>query len=210
MALPTSVTIHCGDQVCSWDQMNRTTNLLVHLADDYKLPNLNRFQLTERGSLVSSFQRAQHLSYLRDATQSALFSTDPYVPMMTALLYAKNSRATDLRDNVFAILPLVSPETTRLAAEYRQSHIELYKQAALGLLTTRLDFLSACQYSEESTNELPSWVPDCSQPWKYYPALVQSTSDDEVDQPEDPVAVYVASKFALKVSGYVLDTLALK
>jgi hypothetical protein len=84
------------------------------------------------------------------------------------LVQARNYKSTDYRDKVFSVLGLADPDNHELRARYQLEVHDVYLWAAKALLPLSggLDLLMGCQ-NPECDNNLPSWAPNLSAPWKY-------------------------------------------
>ncbi|KAH6892588.1 heterokaryon incompatibility protein-domain-containing protein, partial [Thelonectria olida] len=104
--------------------------------------------------------------------------------LLPLLELRRNSKATDPRDKIYALLELSADgEGGRFPVDYRLSVAEVYTNAALFLIQSRKDLrvLSAVQHSEESRSDLPSWVPDWREPWKVKPLVFRPPTRPEVE-----------------------------
>ncbi|KIW66998.1 hypothetical protein PV04_06276 [Phialophora macrospora] len=93
-----------------------------------------------------------------------------FLPLPELLLHARYCSATDLRDKVYSMLGLADPEIYPLRADYRLSLPEVLKSAARVILPSKkgLRLLGACQ-NHDRRHDLPSWVPNLIDGWKYHP-----------------------------------------
>ncbi len=89
--------------------------------------------------------------------------------LFQVLASQRNKGATDPRDKVYAFLGISSqPGDCEIQPDYDMDINKLYIAVAKQLIqetSHQMDVLSACQPSY-STRNLPSWVPDWSQPWR--------------------------------------------
>ncbi|ORY59116.1 heterokaryon incompatibility protein-domain-containing protein [Pseudomassariella vexata] len=96
--------------------------------------------------------------------------------LLRLLVTGRICRATDSRDKVFALLPMLERVPEELRADYSKSVTQVYVETAKYILSTSgLMFLSCIQHhsDQDASNtaepRLPSWVPDWSQrvmePW---------------------------------------------
>jgi hypothetical protein len=112
------------------------------------------------------YHHAKGLRTLRKNTHAG----HAFLPLPELLLHARYCSATDLRDKVYSMLGLADPEIYPLRADYRLSLPEVLKSAARIILPSKkgLRLLGACQ-NPDRRHELPSWVPNLIDGWKYHP-----------------------------------------
>jgi hypothetical protein len=121
--------------------------------------------------------------------------------------------ATDPRDKVFALLPLLEDaRTENLSADYAKETVEVFAEVATWLLSVvGLSFLPCVRGGSKLTN-LPSWVPDWSlyvrEQWMiglggvYYPLSASGNTNAVAE-----VLFAVNHTPKLKVRGIAVDTI---
>lgn len=185
----------------------RTADLLTYLVDEYHLPALQQPGIRRDGSCTSCFHEAVQLIDIRDRFR---VDTD-YGELEDLVLRFRDCQATDLRDKVYATLPLTAPDVTDIKADYRKEKEEVYKEVALSLIVRGgLEYLTGCQNPSRS-NGLPSWVPDLdtrANPRRpaynmdHQRCLETSHRDPENDFPN---FTYVAEHSRLDIQGVIFD-----
>ncbi|EPE30305.1 hypothetical protein GLAREA_13028 [Glarea lozoyensis ATCC 20868] len=109
-------------------------------------------------SLQRSFSRQQ---FARSSSQK----------MSDLLLQHRGLKASDPRDNVYALLGLASDMSkSKFLPDYSKSISEVYKRLTREIVVKRknLAIICASQPSATSRSGLPSWAPDWSSPWIYF------------------------------------------
>ncbi|KAK5265453.1 hypothetical protein LTR99_000177 [Exophiala xenobiotica] len=93
-----------------------------------------------------------------------------FILLHDLMLASRDCQATDLRDKVFSTLGLADPEVYDIRADYRLPLPEVLKISARKILPQKggLQLLGACQ-NPERRHELPSWVPNLIEQWRYQP-----------------------------------------
>jgi hypothetical protein len=82
--------------------------------------------------------------------------------LLPLLCKGRRCDATDPRDKVIAVLPMLADAPENLRADYAKSTAQVFTETAMWLLSAvGLSFLP-CVVGGSSINELPSWVPDWS------------------------------------------------
>ncbi|KAL8688568.1 MAG: hypothetical protein Q9218_005558 [Villophora microphyllina] len=95
-----------------------------------------------------------------------------------------NLSATDLRDKVYAFLAFSdSEEAARIAPSYEKSVEAVYSDAAYRSIQSveSLDVLELAIKSDKSSINLPSWVPDFSQPLPSLPFMTHNVGSTGFD-----------------------------
>lgn len=207
IALPEDVTFHCGVETCNWKDLMRTADILTYLADEYHLPTLQIDGLRDQDSYGSCFQKALGLYELRE--EMGRWGGQTYGELNSLALKWRDCQATDPRDKVFAMLPLINPDETDIQADYHKDKLKVYKETTLSLLRSKTDFLSGCQNPSRS-NGLPSWVPDlevASRPLLTETDFGYNKSPDQWGDEPDDVAnfVYISDQERLDIEGVIFD-----
>lgn len=81
--------------------------------------------------------------------------------LLSNLVVCRGSKATDLRDKVFAVMGI---KPTTLKADYSTSVQTVYTEAAKTVNSQELISLLCCVDHPDKASGLPSWVPDWSSP----------------------------------------------
>ncbi|EXJ66746.1 uncharacterized protein A1O5_09941 [Cladophialophora psammophila CBS 110553] len=147
----------------------------------------------------SFYHQARSIRALRKASHAGR----SFLPLQDLLLHFRHCKATDLRDKIYSMLGLADPEIYLLRADYRLSLPEVLKSAARAILPQKngLRLLGACQ-NHERCHDLPSWVPNLIDDWKYRPFEADdarhyiSTAEPSVKFDQD----------TLLAKGFILDS----
>ncbi|KIX95488.1 uncharacterized protein Z520_08608 [Fonsecaea multimorphosa CBS 102226] len=170
-SLGSRTQVSWGDYNIGFDVLSQAV-MAIEYADSlgHQLPALclgAENQQPGDGTLDFSFyHQARSLRTLRKASHSGR----SFVPLHELLLHSRHCKATDLRDKVYSMLGMADPEVYLLRPDYRLSLPEVLKSAARAILPQKkgLRLLGACQ-NYERRHDLPSWVPNLIDDWKYRP-----------------------------------------
>jgi hypothetical protein len=139
--LSKSAVVYCGQKTISWDAVKHFKQFNVSAKWVENLPYIiNRRQITPNDAVAVEFQ------------------------VLTELLRARHCEATDPRDKIYALLPLLSNEGINpdIIPDYGLSVTHVYTAVATYLLNKiGLELLSAIKGRSQLAG-LPSWVPDWS------------------------------------------------
>jgi len=175
-------------------------------------------------SAVKSFNKwnagikwLRDLPYVVSMSKKSLTIGDPGSVMLNALLQARHCGATNPRDKVYALLPLLhlSGKQFNITPRYGDSLVKVYTDCGATLIEDHgFEVLYAVQGGPRIDN-LPSWVPD----WNIPPRrMILGTSSGKsqfcvskkIDVPQKP-QIITSTSFdsntetisALRVSGYL-------
>ncbi|KAF4449497.1 hypothetical protein F53441_7232 [Fusarium austroafricanum] len=159
VVLSAEKTVYCGDKTLSWSAMINFKHYLVNSSVESRLPYV-----------VST--SSKHFRE-KDITGSTLFGpleTEPrsgiQEAMLTALLDSRHCEATDMRDKIYSLLPILDSYDTPLdlRPRYQDTLAKIYTDCAIALMPDRgWEILYAVQ-GQSNAKGLPSWVPDWSVP----------------------------------------------
>lgn len=99
--------------------------------------------------------------------------------MLNALIETRYCAATDPRDKVYGLLPLLHAldQELNLTPQYEDSVAKAYTDCAVALMTRRRFEMVLCAVQGRSNhNDLPSWVPD----WSNEPRRTIMGKDDDI------------------------------
>ncbi|KAF2011402.1 HET-domain-containing protein [Aaosphaeria arxii CBS 175.79] len=142
IALPNSAIVHCGKRTIDWAAIQ-----------NFQRWNVNAKWLAELPFVLSMPKRSLELD-------------EPEHAMLNALLKSRHCAATDPRDKVYALLPLLRKFNKRIELQprYQDTATEVFTDCAKTLIATcGWDILHAVQGGSKLP-DLPSWVPDWSVP----------------------------------------------
>ncbi|KAK7183477.1 hypothetical protein DPSP01_008515 [Paraphaeosphaeria sporulosa] len=110
-------------------------------------------------------QICQHIGFIDECRRSSQHGTGGQLSLFNLLYRSRRCGATDLRDKIFGLYPLVKDQSTLPEANYEKAVRTVYTETALHLIRTtgRLDVLScagAARVPHTRPLNLPSWVPD--------------------------------------------------
>lgn len=162
VALSNVVTLMCGQKSVSMDVLSSALTALEYIERlGHRMPDFS-----PSSSIISWTYHPNQLTELRRNTNAGY----SWVELERLLPNARACKATDARDTVFSVLGLADPEVYPMYANYRSDLKDVLLAATRAVLTKEngLDILGACQNPEKQHN-LPSWVPNLSEPWKAPP-----------------------------------------
>lgn len=182
VALARFTIVVCGRDRISWDN-------LVRLVRDVDVPQVASFD-KHMALPGNPRQRIAIITQMIASQRAGLYHTD----ITQLLLLAKSSKATDVRDMIFAFygvtLLTTFPDYTRsvemLYADIIEMYIisitrETYYSTFHDLTEERLTHqLMSILYSAGSLNQhysLPSWIPDFTYSWHLAPLWCKTTSN---------------------------------
>ncbi|KAK6697982.1 hypothetical protein SNK05_010830 [Fusarium graminearum] len=137
-------TIYCGDKMVSWSAMENFKHHLVNKVRPFPLPYV-----------VSTQMEGEHLSERKSRHL-----------MWKTLLNSRHCEATDPRDKIYGLLPILDSFGARLgiSPRYQDSPAKIYTDIAMALLADVGWCLLSAVQGGSSIDDLPSWVPDWSVP----------------------------------------------
>ncbi|KAK4060669.1 hypothetical protein Trihar35433_10077 [Trichoderma harzianum] len=148
-------TVYCGDKVFPW-------------------------------SAVKSFQQwnasqnwLERLPFVVTSSRASLTKSRPERTMLKALIETRYCAATDPRDKVYGLLPLLHAfdQELNLTPQYEDSVAKVYTDCAAALMTQQRFELVLCAVQGGSDrNDLPSWVPD----WRNEPKRTIIGENDDI------------------------------
>ena len=181
--LPSSGIVYCGEKSLPWSAIQ-----------NFNKWNTDKKWLNQLPFVVSSIKKTLDQNPLRVNAGNAMLKT---------LLDARHCEATDLRDKVYALLPLLQhlhfPDSKfTLTPRYGESLASVYLECAKELFPScGYELLRGVQ-GGSGLKDLPSWVPDWSVPplrqvlhsanrikWnsKWFPPIANRGKDDPPYQP---------------------------
>ncbi|KAJ3547922.1 hypothetical protein NM208_g1252 [Fusarium decemcellulare] len=140
--LSTEKIVYCGEKVLPWSAIKNFNHYHTSTSSQSQLPYV-----------VSTSEK----SFRERTTEDS---------MLKALLDSRHCEATDPRDKVYSLLPLLDffNKPLGLTPRYQDTLVQVYTDCAKALLADQgWKMLSAVQ-GGPGTNNLPSWVPDWSVP----------------------------------------------
>ena len=108
----------------------------------------------------SGIDRIEQIDTMKRYT-NIIISPDYQPGLLSNLVHCRGSKATDLRDKVFAVLGI---KPTTLKADYFTSVKTVYTEATKTVNGAELIDLLCCVDHPDKASGLPSWVPDWSNP----------------------------------------------
>ncbi|KAF4435134.1 hypothetical protein FACUT_7392 [Fusarium acutatum] len=136
--LSSEKTIYCGEKEIPWPAMENFKHYLVNTRLQFRLP------------------------YVVSKASKYLAVEDAQIFMFYALLDSRHCKATDPRDKIYSLLPILQSHNKPLdlIPRYQDTPARIYTDCALSILPScGWSLLSAVQGNLRTEN-LPSWVPD--------------------------------------------------
>ncbi|KAE8450834.1 hypothetical protein EG329_005747 [Mollisiaceae sp. DMI_Dod_QoI] len=125
-------------------------------------------------------------------------------------IHARNCKATDPRDKVYAILGLLGDDNEDIVVDYTLPVAEVAKQA-FKKLVSRNNHLDALIFSQNSSREqgIPSWAPNICSPFKARPSRLKGRSSSIYNAAKGSVDKFsfLADGNTLCVQGLIFDTI---
>ncbi|CZR54135.1 uncharacterized protein PAC_04018 [Phialocephala subalpina] len=125
-------------------------------------------------------------------------------------LHARNCKATDPRDKVYAILGLLGDDTEDIVVDYSLNIDEVAKQAFTKLVSTN-NRLEALIFSQNPNREqgIPSWAPNICSPFNMRPSRLKGQSSSLYAAAKGSVEKFsfLADGITLRVKGLIFDTI---
>ncbi|KAF5709455.1 heterokaryon incompatibility 6 OR allele [Fusarium mundagurra] len=140
--LSSEKTIYCGEKEIPWSAMENFKHYLVNTRLQFRLP------------------------YVVSKPSNYFTVEDAQIFMFYALLDSRHCKATDPRDKIYSLLPILQSHNKPLdlTPRYQDTPARIYTDCALSMLPScGWSLLSAVQGNLRTEN-LPSWVPDWDVP----------------------------------------------
>ncbi|KAF4340804.1 hypothetical protein FBEOM_5256 [Fusarium beomiforme] len=136
--LSTEKTVYCGEKEFSWSVMENFKHYLVNTRLQFRLP----YVLSTPGK------------HFEEKTREEI--------MLKSLLDSRHCEATDPRDKVYSLLPILNSYNKPLSIRprYQDTLAKVYTDCAMALLQDRGWSLLYAVQSQSGIEGLPSWVPD--------------------------------------------------
>ena len=147
----------CGRKCVSWADISIFTGNIARqdLTQSFEA-------LTEVAGDVSEsgINRIEKIDGIKEYTKIKI-SPDYQSGLLSNLVECRGSKATNLRDKVFAVMGI---KPTILKADYSALVCDVYTEAAKTVNSQELISLLCCVDHPDRISDLPSWVPDWSTP----------------------------------------------
>jgi hypothetical protein len=146
----TQLDVTCGQLHLEWDD-------LVYAA--------RCFAESPMFAATDTAQICQHIGFIDECRRMTQRGTDDRLSLFNLLYRSRRCGATDLRDKIYGLYPLVYDQSTLPEPSYEKAINTVYKETAIHFIRTtgRLDVLScagAARAPHTRSLNLPSWVPD--------------------------------------------------
>ncbi|OAG44225.1 hypothetical protein AYO21_01682 [Fonsecaea monophora] len=204
VSLGARTLVSWGDHSISFDVVSQAVMAIEYVDSlGYQIPGqysgIEAPQTADSKAAFSFYHQAQSLRALRKAS----YAGHMFLPLHDLLLHARHCKATDLRDKVYSMLGLADPEIYLLRADYRLPLTEVLKEAARSILPQKkgLRLLGACQ-NHERRHDLPSWVPNLVDDWKYRP--LQADDGSHYISVGEPSVAF--DQDTMLVKGFIFDS----
>ncbi|KAF5618633.1 heterokaryon incompatibility 6 OR allele [Fusarium sp. NRRL 52700] len=140
--LSSEKTIYCGEKEIPWDAMDNFKHYLVNTRLQFRLP-----YVVSKASKSSAVDDAERF-------------------MLSALLDSRHCEATDPRDKIYSLLPILQSHNRSLdlIPRYQDTPGRIYIDCALSMLPRCGWSLLYAVQGNSKIEHLPSWVPDWNVP----------------------------------------------
>ncbi|ENH63829.1 Heterokaryon incompatibility protein 6, OR allele [Fusarium oxysporum f. sp. cubense race 1] len=144
--LSSEKTIYCGEKEIPWSAMENFKHYLVSARLQFRLP------------------------YVVSKASNYFAAEDAGIFMLYALLDSRHCEATDPRDKIYSLLPILQSynKSLNLIPRYQDTTAGIYTDCALSLLPSCGWSLLYAVQGNVRTENLPSWVPDWNVPPQRY------------------------------------------
>lgn len=210
IAVAQSITFHCGDSTCTFQDIGASVERLTNLVNQLGFEPQQQKATRSGGHgnpaspfKVSPFVQADLLHRLK----YRMGNYEGYMDLKNLMFHTRSCKATDLRDKIFSILGLADPDIHELQPDYHLSVNETFVAATCSLIskTRSLDFFSACQ-NPERLNGLPLWVPNLLDNWRAWP-FEPVHQLHQVPPNEEAEYTFDKDSAVLRVTGSYLDSI---
>ncbi|KAF5551867.1 heterokaryon incompatibility 6 OR allele [Fusarium mexicanum] len=140
--LSSEKTIYCGEKDIPWSAMENFKHYLVNTRLQFRLP------------------------YVVSKASKSLAVEDAQKLMFYALLDSRHCEATDPRDKIYSLLPILQSHNRplELVPRYQDTLAKIYTDCALSILPSCGWSLLYAVQGKSKTENMPSWVPDWNVP----------------------------------------------
>jgi hypothetical protein len=206
--------LQCGDVTLSWDALIITAKFISYLM---VRPDLRAYFAAVRPLDNQGLRRLFNMEKQRQSPQI-------FANLLETLANYRYFHATDPRDKIYALQGLATGlAVDELLPDYSLDFQDVYVQAAKYFILKQASFdcLGFCKFSLRDTN-LPSWVPDWSNPGISHPLAKYETKKTHDSEPRHiyhitavPTALFadqsrtpnILNDRILVVSGFCVDVI---
>ncbi|KAI1042168.1 hypothetical protein LB505_002980 [Fusarium chuoi] len=144
--LSSEKTVYCGEREIPWSAMENFKHYLVNTRLQFQLP-----YVVSKASKSIAVENAERF-------------------MFYALLDSRHCEATDPRDKIYSLLPILESHNRALdlVPRYQDTPARIYTDCALSILPTCGWCLLYAVQGNLRTENMPSWVPDWNAPPQRY------------------------------------------
>jgi len=158
----TQLDVTCGQLHLEWDDLAYAARC---------------FAESPMFAATDTAQICQHIGFIDECRRIMQQCTDDRLSLFNLLYRSRRCGATDLRDKIYGLYPLVYDQSTLPEPNYEKTISTVYKEAAIHLIRTtgRLDVLSCAgtaRAPHTHSLNLPSWAPD----WHSYDKSISLAS----------------------------------
>ncbi|PQE05118.1 het-6-heterokaryon incompatibility protein [Rutstroemia sp. NJR-2017a BVV2] len=150
VANTTQLDVTCGQMRLEWDDLVYAARCVAE---------------SPMFAATDTAQICQHIGFIDECRRMMQQGSDDRLSLFNLLYRSRRCGATDLRDKIYGLYPLVHNQSTLPEPNYEKAIDTVYKEIAIHLFRTtgRLDVLScagAARAPHTHSLNLPSWVPD--------------------------------------------------
>ncbi|KAG4263847.1 hypothetical protein FPRO03_09123 [Fusarium proliferatum] len=144
--LSSEKTVYCGEKEIPWPAMENFKHYLVNTRLQFRLP------------------------YVVSKASKYFVGEDAQTFMFYSLLDSRHCEATDPRDKIYSLLPILQSHNKPLdlIPRYQDTPARIYTDCALSLLPSCCWSLLSAVQGNPRTENMPSWVPDWNVPPQRY------------------------------------------
>jgi hypothetical protein len=147
-----NLEILCGDQTLSWEDIVDAARCIT---DSTMYATTDTAHICQNVCSIDQYRRVLH----RGSGKME------HLSLLSVLHGSRRCDATDLRDKIYGLYPLVEPQHELPSPDYSRPIDQIYRETAAYIIRTtgRLDvlgFAGAARHPATRHLNLPSWVPD--------------------------------------------------
>ncbi|KAK4916037.1 hypothetical protein LTR49_015948 [Elasticomyces elasticus] len=232
-----TASIHCGESIFTLEAYHDAAEMLYDLKSEasrtWWTSSLDTACSNVRNLTQASVERTVQLELIRSLGETGAGHLMPYpnpAPSMrldSVLLRTKDLMATDLRDKIYALLPLSGcrvstmhdikrPDVPTFLVDYKRSLAVVYQDLTKYIINRdrSLDVLQALRFQSERLQtlgalQLPSWTPDWSDLTAYekHCAVSASLSSDQAQRSFPVPWQHTAEVGVLHVNGVIMGAI---